>query len=752
MKKIVALLLSASLISVSANAETIYQNISESVVSKGITYQSSDTFSTDGWVKADILKVDLTDPDLELKVLTSPNGTSSLSTVKKMAEHYDTKAAVNGDFFNMLQGETNMLGMVYQDGELISTPSKDNFVSFAVTEDNRVIFDYFTFHGMLYAENTSLTQNSSCELYQINKRPITTGGITMITSAWGESVSVPINNYAMVTEPYGDNKYKMTSFSWGGESVSIPDGGAVFIANYAVNGFLNANFAIGDIIRVETSISPDVAKIKEASGGNTLIVKNGIVCPFTSNVSGKAQRTGMGLSQDGNTLYLVTVDGRQTNVKGFDQTDLARFMISLGCYSAINLDGGGSTTMVVQNSTTGEQEVKNTVSSLRSVSTSVGVISNLEPLQTPSYGKITLSKDTMVPGDSVDVTAVFFDENHNRVSAPDDEITITCSDPYAVINGTTVTVQSEGFHTIRAAYKNTVSECNVRVLGDIFAINIYPENITSSLSVSVTAYDKSGYSAIIPTSLLQFETTGDISFNAPKVEVTAASGTITAKYGNLTSVSVVNGEIYAREKDVKEEDLFEGYIYGGEQITVSGDMKAPNSFIEQFQLRARLNHLASNGDVYALSQICDPWNILNFYRIVNGFTERVIENSRIVTFSNTESSFTKTDASAWLKFKSVCENMKEANLVVMINSPLYNMDSDEIEVFNHFTKLLTDRGVNVFVVSTGIKSEVTVENGVRYLYLGPVGDCVNASYEYGLFASSPLVFTFKGDEIKYMFQ
>ncbi len=750
MKKILAVILSASLISVSAQAEPIYEKISQTTVTRGVTYESSDAFYENGWVKTDILKIDLTDENASIKVLTSPSGSSSLETVKNMAEHYNAKAAVNADFFNMFSGETNMLGMVYQQGELISTPSTDNFVSFAITEENSVIFDYFTFKGTLYAENSPY--NSTCELYQINKYPLTTGAVTMITPAWGEKVTVEEGCYGMICEYEDENSYKMVSSSWGNEMVEIPEDGAVFIANYSINGFLNSNFKVGDTIRVETSITPDVGKIKEASGGNTVIVKNGQVSDFTSTIPGKAQRTGMGLTKDGNTLILVTVDGRQTNTPGFDQTDLAKYMIELGCYNAINLDGGGSTTMVVENSVTGEKEVKNTASTLRKVSTAVGVFSEIEPLENPLYGKAFLSADTIVAGDKVNVSAAFFDENSNNVNALENDISITCSDPYAIISGTSVMPTSKGVHTIRAEYKGVAAECTLRVLGDIFAINIYPENITKTRDVLVTAYDTTGFSAPIPPSLLHFETTGDIVFNAPTVEVGDASGTITAKYENLTSTAVVNLEKHEREKDVKTTDQFEGFIQGGEMITVSGKMHAPSSFIEQFQLKARLNHLATNGDVYALSDIFDQWGILNFYRLTNGFTERIIENSRIVTFSNADTSFSKTDKTAWTKFKYTVENMSEKNLVVMINSPLYNMDSSEQEVFKHFIGLAKDNGINVFVVSTGEKSEVTVENGVRYLYLGAVGDCMNNSYEYGLYSSAPLVFSFMGDEIKYMFQ
>ena len=59
-------------------------------------------------------------------------------------------------------------------------------------------------------------------------------------------------------------------------------------------------------------------------------------------------RTAAGVSADGRTLWLLTVDGRQTRWSGGATTpELAQWLRALGADDAINLDGGGTTTMVV---------------------------------------------------------------------------------------------------------------------------------------------------------------------------------------------------------------------------------------------------------------------------------------------------------------------------------------------------------------------------------------------------------------------
>ena len=63
--------------------------------------------------------------------------------------------------------------------------------------------------------------------------------------------------------------------------------------------------------------------------------------PFNQN---RHPRTAVGLTNDGR-LYLVTIDGRSFQAYGMTIPELARFLSDLGMEDALNLDGGGSTSM-----------------------------------------------------------------------------------------------------------------------------------------------------------------------------------------------------------------------------------------------------------------------------------------------------------------------------------------------------------------------------------------------------------------------
>jgi hypothetical protein len=84
-------------------------------------------------------------------------------------------------------------------------------------------------------------------------------------------------------------------------------------------------------------------------GGTPLLVNNGLVRPCNdgSAFCGLNPRTGVGVT-GGGRLLLATVDGRQPGVSvGMTINQFAGLFVRLGARFALNFDGGGSTSMVV---------------------------------------------------------------------------------------------------------------------------------------------------------------------------------------------------------------------------------------------------------------------------------------------------------------------------------------------------------------------------------------------------------------------
>lgn len=89
-------------------------------------------------------------------------------------------------------------------------------------------------------------------------------------------------------------------------------------------------------------------RIAEAVSGRPLLVSRGraapelVDYPFRRN---RHPRTAIGISQDGTKLFLVAVDGRQKHSKGMNVGELSTMLRDLGAWTALNLDGGGSTAL-----------------------------------------------------------------------------------------------------------------------------------------------------------------------------------------------------------------------------------------------------------------------------------------------------------------------------------------------------------------------------------------------------------------------
>lgn len=100
-----------------------------------------------------------------------------------------------------------------------------------------------------------------------------------------------------------------------------------------------------------TCTGADWAKATNVIGGGPFLVKDGKpFVPYQAEgftdgfAKNKHPRTAIGRSRNGD-IWIVVVDGRQTASAGMALTDLADYFVKLGCYEAINLDGGGSTTL-----------------------------------------------------------------------------------------------------------------------------------------------------------------------------------------------------------------------------------------------------------------------------------------------------------------------------------------------------------------------------------------------------------------------
>jgi len=127
--------------------------------------------------------------------------------------------------------------------------------------------------------------------------------------------------------------------------LSVSDGDAYSPAQSGFPAFILRTGLVPQVIQPAETVPADV---QQAVAGDFQIVTAG-ANTGTDNTSHHAQlhpRTAIGHSQDGNQLILMTVDGRQTgHSEGVTTGELGELMLAAGAWQALNLDGGGSTTL-----------------------------------------------------------------------------------------------------------------------------------------------------------------------------------------------------------------------------------------------------------------------------------------------------------------------------------------------------------------------------------------------------------------------
>ena len=150
-------------------------------------------------------------------------------------------------------------------------------------------------------------------------------------------------------------------------------------------------------------------QIQEAVGGSVYLVKDGksVVTSAADYYNSRHSRTCVGITAEGKVVLMV-LDGRQEPFSaGGSAEELAQIMLDAGCVTAINLDGGGSTTFVAK------QEGSNTLTVVnrpsdgyeRSVSSSLMVVSTAPVSTEFDHALITSAYDYLTSGATVRLIA-----------------------------------------------------------------------------------------------------------------------------------------------------------------------------------------------------------------------------------------------------------------------------------------------------------------------------------------------------------
>lgn len=273
--------------------------------------------------------------------------TKGREELSALVKRTNAVAGINGDFFPFTG---DPLGAMVRSGELLSPPFP-----------NRAVFGWgkaLSAVGRLKWKATLYPDGS--DKIDINAMNEEWGedGFVLNTAAAGLSLAKLPNAHMVIKldssgiPPSGKVTGVFESVITDQESVQVDDGTMILVARGESRIARLAKLKPGQKVTVDiATLGLDWNKVDNVIGGGPFLVVGGKKfvdwkeAGFAQTFALKRHpRTAIGKTKEGD-IWMVAVEGRQSMSEGANLDELAAIMQDLGCIDAINLDGGGSTTL-----------------------------------------------------------------------------------------------------------------------------------------------------------------------------------------------------------------------------------------------------------------------------------------------------------------------------------------------------------------------------------------------------------------------
>lgn len=313
--------------------------------------------STDGktveTVVVNLLRLDLS--KVRLDVVHALDAAIGVEKTSSIAERHGATAAINAGFFRLDKSifAGDAAGVLVIDGKLLSE-SINGRTALGISNQRNVTEVWFTKQNTVPALKI---RRADWEVSGVNRERKTDELIlytpefhrTTLTNGDGLEIFVEGGKVFWIADGKG--------------SGFIPDNGFVLSASGKAREKLLGQVKIGESVAVGTRSFPykfgsadaeklpAVKTVEDFVGGVPQLIKNGkIDITWQAEKTSKAfvethhPRTAVAKLKDGKFL-MAAIDGRSEESGGISLPDLAALLVEFGATDAMNLDGGGSTTM-----------------------------------------------------------------------------------------------------------------------------------------------------------------------------------------------------------------------------------------------------------------------------------------------------------------------------------------------------------------------------------------------------------------------
>lgn len=317
-------------------------------IADGVTYRER------RWVKGDdgpftmqIVEVDPTDPQVFILPVRANDRAITREATSAMSRRYGATAAINAGYFVVTTSATGWAGQTsgaYQwNGEIVSAGSgRTAMILCAPGSAKRVDMDQIRYSGRVVAAD-----GTSANLLGFNKARAAQD-LAVFRPMFGEATQTN----AQGAEAILDAQNRVVAVEDAKGNAVIPRDGAVLSGAGAGATFIRDRARPGELLRIEASlepVTPGTCSPQDVLGGGPRLVSQSQVNVTAENFGHETTRNPRTIfaTTDRGTWLFATLDGRQPSSAGMRLDELAEELIAMGAVEAMNLDGGGSSTMVV---------------------------------------------------------------------------------------------------------------------------------------------------------------------------------------------------------------------------------------------------------------------------------------------------------------------------------------------------------------------------------------------------------------------
>ncbi|MBD2485296.1 phosphodiester glycosidase family protein [Planktothrix sp. FACHB-1365] len=287
------------------------------------------------------LEVDLNQPNTSLiPILSNTNSRQGTSPLLAIAQKADVLAAINGGFFN--RNNQYPLGAIRFNNNWLSSPIL-NRGAMAWGQDKPIIMN-----RLILRETITTDSGQTLPLQYLNSGYVE-AGISRYTSDWGNSYT-PINNQEKIIVVENNQITRhIDSPKSGSPAIPIPVQGYLLVVRSRPD-LLNL-LPIGTNLQLQSQTDPsDFQHYPNILGAGPLLIQNRQIVldaalerfnpAFQQQ---KAIRSAIAITAN-NTLLILAVHNRPTG-SGPSLSELAQILQKLEAVTALNLDGGSSTSL-----------------------------------------------------------------------------------------------------------------------------------------------------------------------------------------------------------------------------------------------------------------------------------------------------------------------------------------------------------------------------------------------------------------------